>query len=244
MRRTITEVPVEGERVTVRIARSATVEVHRGSQHQRVWPTCASYRQMIHYCRSGFCVRSTAPVAYLQRCGITSTRRIRVARCDARTMRSVVAKVPVIRQRIVVRIARSAAIERSRNSLHRRIGPARVRYRRRVWRRARGDGRGRTLRIRATLTIADGQGDVVRACGTERMTRVRGSRVLRAIAEIPIVGKRVMIGVAGSRPVKRDIYANLTHVRPGWVCYGRIVAGDCESVRQGSRFGPGRHRDG
>ena len=139
--------------------------------------------------------------------------------------RSVVAKVPRIRQRLALRIARPAAIERQRRIVIARVGSAWVRYRR------RSHGRLRRCRVRQPRGVRHRQRHGIRArrhIGVLRVRRRACAPLRTQTAHATGVGQNFALRVAGtaSREVNRRTWR--PRVRTRQDCSWRV-----EGLRRG-----------
>ena len=139
----------------------------------------------------------------------------------ARACCGIVAPVPRVGQRLALRIARPAAIERQRRIVIARVGSAWVRYRR------RSHGRLRRCRVRQPRGVRHRQRHGIRARRHIGVLRVR-RRACAAIAEVPGVGQNFALRVAGtaSREVNRRTWR--PRVRTRQDCSWRV-----EGLRRG-----------
>ena len=152
-------------------------------------------------------------VAHDQRDGVRAQGRERMRRVGARRG-GTVAEVPLVGERIAVRVRGGGAVEGDRLIAHGRVGSARIRGRRLV-----GDRDRRRGRRGGVVAVAHDQRDRVRAQGRERMRRA-GARRRRAVAEVPLIGQRIAVRVGRAGAVEGDRLIAHGRVRPtrirGW----------------------------
>ena len=197
----VAEVPGERQHIAVRIGRGAAVEGEHARSFAGIRAAGARNRRQIdrrhgrrHGHRRGHRITTASSIVDGQLRRVVASGRVAVIRRGTGSGRTV-AKLPGVRQRVLIRIRRRRGVEGNPRPRLAAIGAANRGVRGAVRLR---DRNRRHRACGAAAVVVRGHSDAIAAGRTKRVRRGR-TGAAAAIAEVPGVADRVAVGIGAGR---------------------------------------------